>query len=606
MAPILAVASLTLKESVRRRAFLVMAFFAVFLLASSAFFPALDAAGQVRLVESWGLRATLLFGILLVVFLASLSLPQDIEEKKVFMLITKPLSRPALYAGKWLGFATLLAVFMVSMGALTLGYVLLIAKKGGAEAAKALEVRERILAPAVEVCRASGAEAETSFSSDTPPRLWVRRPHQDMIAWTFRGLALTGWPAGCVKRTLRVKIRVHLTPGPEPLKVRVIPYARLKDPRELAGPLWRAVEDGGWITFDIDVRDLTADDGEMRVAVLQPPNESNREMGGSPLDATALLINAYEGGIEEVEYTYHAFSTMVGGGYANIVAVPEVEALHNPKTDRYTIHYHRSPPFLARWVFRALDAGNFDRNASIEVRLPVKGPMFRKYGFVVVSVRSQDGQELDRRKLRVATNSPASFPLSPSWVSQGQSLAVEVERGEADTVFAVIPDGVVLRSRNVSFVSGFVRALALTYLELLLLLAIVLPCSTWLSGPVSLFVGIALFICGMALESIQENLVHLESVIRTTEVMESTRGEDAHHHGGVEVPLWALRASRFLLKKVVLATFPELHRFEGAPLLISGVLIPGSHVGETALYVGAYTLISSLLGMLIMRFREFR
>ncbi len=604
MAPILAVASLTVRESLRRRAFLVMAFFAVFLLASSAFFPSLDAAGQVRLVESWGLRATLLFGILVVVFLASLSLPEDIEEKKVYMLITKPLSRPALYAGKWLGFAALLALFLGTMGAVTWGYVRFVAWRGGPEASKALEVRERILAPAVGICRESGGKNEAEFSSAAPPRVWASGAGQDFIAWHFKGLTFTAWPEGCESRILRVRLKVHLTPGPKPLKLRAIAYTHLKDPHSLHDvPLWGTYEDGGEIILDLDTRRFAVDDGDMRLAVFQPP-DSERFIGGSPLDATAVLINRFPGG-DELEYTYTSYSTLVGAGYKDNQALMEVETLHNAKRNAYTVQLHRSPPLLARWVFDDLDPSDFDRDATVEIRLPIKGPMFRKYGYLIVTVRSEGGTELDRRKLRVATNTATTYPLDPGWFQKGQSLTMEVERGEPDTIFVVVPDGVALRSRSVAFESGFLRALGLVYLELLLLLAIVLPCSTWLSGPVSLFVGIALFICGMALESIQENLIHLESVIRTSEVFESTRAE-MHHHGGVEVPIWALKASRFLLKNVVLGVFPELHRFEGASLLLGGVLIPASRVGWAAVYVGIYTLVTSILGMLIMRFREFR
>lgn len=603
MAPILAVASLTVRESIRRRAFLVMAFFAVFLLASSAFFPHLTASGQVRLVETWGLRATLLFGILLVVFLASLSLPQDIEEKKVFMLITKPLSRPGLYLGKWLGFAALLAMFLATMGALTLGYVRFVAWQGGAEAAAALDVRDRILAPKLEIVRTGGSRAEAEFSTEAPPRLNVVGPDQDFIAWHFRGLTFSAWPEGCVERLLRVKIRVHLTPGSGPIEVRTLAFTRLEQPLALRAPQTDHVEDGDWITYDIPVPgNFQKDDGDMRLAVFQPPGQA-RAIGGGPLDAQAILINRYELG-DVIEYTYTSYSTVVGSGYAQLQAVSDLETLYNPKTGKHTIQIHRSPPLLARWVFDDLDADRFDRNATIEVRLPVRGPMFRKYGYVFVTVRSEGGKELDRRKLRVATNRPTDFPIDPAWVRDGQSLIVEVERGEPDTILALVPGGVALRSRAVAFESGFLRALVLIYLELLLLLAIVLPCSTWLSGPVSLFVGIALFICGMALEEMQETMVHLESAIRAAELFESD-AEHGHRHHGLEFPLWALKGSRFV-SKGVLAVFPRLERFEGAPLLIAGVQIPLGQVAGTAAYVGLYTLAASIVAMLIMRFREFR
>ncbi len=605
MAPIWAVASLTIREAIRRRAFLVMAVFGVFLLASSAFFPAMTPEGQVRLVIVWSLRATTLFGILVVVFVSSLSLPLDIEEKRIFMIVTKPISRPALFLGKLLGFAILLAWFVVVMGALSLAYIYVVAKKAGTAGAPALLMRERLEAPCARMVR-EGVE-ESSFSLEEPPRIWALRPGLDFATWNFRGIVFTPLPPGCVGRTLSVAIRVHLQPRPPGgaarAKLRVMAYTHLKSPDQLMKSfLWKEVEDGGVLAFDIVPDSFGYEAGDMRVAILQPP-DSPGCLGVSPLDAYAEIVNTFRDGHTEVEYHYDAFSCTIGGKYLENLAETELETYYNVKSDLYAQVVHEQK-VVARWEFAGLDASDFDREATVEIRLPIKAPML-KFGYLIVTVRDPAGNVLDRRKLRVPANEPVTIPLDPAWVAKG-AIAVEVERGEPDTILTVVPGGVALRTRGVTFAYAYAGALVMSYLLLLLLLAIILPCSTWLSGPVSLFVGIAFFLFGLSLQSVHENIIHVESVIRTTEVVEAMGGEEGHHHSGAEVPLWALRASKFLLQHIVLRLFPEIDRFETIDFLERGTVIPLRRIGSATLYVFLYTLATSILASLILRFREFR
>ncbi|MDQ7779372.1 MAG: hypothetical protein RDV41_06640, partial [Planctomycetota bacterium] len=110
-------------ESARKRVFLVLAFFAVALLVSSLFLPAMDLAARVKLVQGWGLKSMGLFGALIAIFLAGASLPEDIEDRKLFTLLTKPIGRLDVVLGKIVGFAVVEAVFYIFIAAMCLVYI---------------------------------------------------------------------------------------------------------------------------------------------------------------------------------------------------------------------------------------------------------------------------------------------------------------------------------------------------------------------------------------------------------------------------------------------------------------------------------------------------
>jgi len=122
-----AVARLTLLEAVRRRVFVLLLLFGAAIVSSAAFFPAIDAESRLRLIEVWSVRASLLFSVIVSIFLAGFSLPGDFETRRVYTLVTKPLHRTTLFAGKFVGFFLLLAIFLGVMAVISIVYIRIVA-----------------------------------------------------------------------------------------------------------------------------------------------------------------------------------------------------------------------------------------------------------------------------------------------------------------------------------------------------------------------------------------------------------------------------------------------------------------------------------------------
>jgi hypothetical protein len=119
-ARIWAIAKMTLLEARRRKVFTILLLFGVALLSSVMFFPSVeDMDSRLRLIEVWSLRASALFTAIVGLFLAGFSLPTDFEQKRIYMIVTKPVSKSSVFLGRYLGYVLLLAVFVGSMGLIT-------------------------------------------------------------------------------------------------------------------------------------------------------------------------------------------------------------------------------------------------------------------------------------------------------------------------------------------------------------------------------------------------------------------------------------------------------------------------------------------------------
>jgi len=114
LGPVFALSGLTVRESVRKKIFLILAVFTFAMLGATLMLPSLRPEDRVPLIQTWAQRGITFFGVLLAVFLAGVSLPEDIEERKIFTLLTKPMSRWQLLAGRFWGFALLLAAFALT------------------------------------------------------------------------------------------------------------------------------------------------------------------------------------------------------------------------------------------------------------------------------------------------------------------------------------------------------------------------------------------------------------------------------------------------------------------------------------------------------------
>jgi len=112
MQQVLTIASHTLIQSIRQPIFLVLVMVGAFALIISPSLAAYTLSNDNKLLIDLGLSTLLVVGLLLAGFTASLVLGSELENKTILTILSKPVSRPVVIVGKYLGLAGALGVAM--------------------------------------------------------------------------------------------------------------------------------------------------------------------------------------------------------------------------------------------------------------------------------------------------------------------------------------------------------------------------------------------------------------------------------------------------------------------------------------------------------------
>jgi ABC-type transport system involved in multi-copper enzyme maturation permease subunit len=125
MKRILAVASVTVREALRRKLQVNLLLFAVLLLLVSAVASTLTLGEMHRISSDLGLTAMEAMGSLIAVFLGAGAIAGDVERRVLYPIVAKPVSRAEYLLGRYLGLAGTLLLNLLVMSA-TLALVLVL------------------------------------------------------------------------------------------------------------------------------------------------------------------------------------------------------------------------------------------------------------------------------------------------------------------------------------------------------------------------------------------------------------------------------------------------------------------------------------------------
>jgi ABC-type transport system involved in multi-copper enzyme maturation permease subunit len=424
-----AVAALTFLEAVRRRIFLIVIIVGVAIVSSAAFFPTVDPAGRLRLIEIWAIRTVTVFCSLGAIFLAGFSLPGDFEARRVYTLVTKPVHKGTLFLGKFLGFVLLMALFLLIMAVLTLAYIRLVA----------------------------------ATTSDFPECRAVPK---------------------------------HL-------------------PDELKG------------------------------------------------------VGAH---------------------------------LTEPERGGLAVRYGQDGEIV--WAFQGLPVGRFPDRVSASARVDLRRLTqdFRLQAQVRIRAINPETQEAHEQTVLFQTNRPTPFKVPAKAISADGRLQIRVSPADSDLQVAAWPDGLSIDSNPVSFEVNFLKGMILVLLQSTLVLLMTLAASTFVSGPVSILLGICLFLVGSTWSFVTESLEDIDLTLR--EVDRRAREGAPPPPSAEDIPPWLLRASG-AVSRVVLKAIPNFDSYNFAEWLLTDTAVAGRDI---AAGLGAFAPRAAALlvvGLLCMTFRDF-
>jgi len=114
---ILAIALNTFRGVIRDKIFYTLLFFAVLMVVSSIMLSSLGSTAGNKVLADISLSAISIFGVIISVFVGINLVQNEIDRKTIYTIISKPISRPAFLAGKYLGLALTLFAYTALMAA---------------------------------------------------------------------------------------------------------------------------------------------------------------------------------------------------------------------------------------------------------------------------------------------------------------------------------------------------------------------------------------------------------------------------------------------------------------------------------------------------------
>ena len=117
MNPIIHIALNTAKETIRNRILYSILFFAALLIFLSMSFGDWSVLARFQVMQDFGLATMSIAGLLLSIFIGIGLLGKEISSKTIYNLLSRPVSRAQIIAGKFIGLLAILTLNMVIMGA---------------------------------------------------------------------------------------------------------------------------------------------------------------------------------------------------------------------------------------------------------------------------------------------------------------------------------------------------------------------------------------------------------------------------------------------------------------------------------------------------------
>ncbi len=553
-----AVATLTVKEAVRRKTFLALILFAVALVSSMTFFSSVDdPVSKLRLIEVWSHRATIFFAALAAIFMGASSLPGDYEQKRIYVLASKPMHKVTFFLGKYLGFILVIALFLLIMGAISVAYLRIVKLAGGGMIPD-LRARPRAWATQMhgvgsvdqnkqnpEVFRLEAIPTGTrvfGFATLDPPRLGD--PIELRGSVTVRS-HVPRWTCG----SLRVEIR-----GPEKPFSTVVP---IRHGDSFALPMPAEVVSCG--------RPL--------------------EVALSPASGDSIL------GVRDVRF------------HGSASEVRPVGSKNEGVVDSQTGEAYGCSPGAFRWVFPRLHPGDFPETISARLKLNVGGirNTYRFSGVVRLVLETEDGSDRHEVEATVQSNewTPANFPRRI--LESRKPVHVYVIPTDSDMRITGKRDLFVLFESDELFEWNYLKGLGLIFLWILVIMTVSFMFSSFLSAPISMLAGVVVLLVGALHEFVGEGVKDIDRSI--AHARESERlGKPVRTPENL--PSWALETSS-RGSKIVLFLFPNAEKFDFSRFLLNDLAISVSDLWKALLEMLPRVAVIVLLGMLVMLFKDF-
>ena len=261
-------------------------------------------------------------------------------------------------------------------------------------------------------------------------------------------------------------------------------------------------------------------------------------------------------------------------------------------------------PGFVEFRFEGLPAGRFPERTQARAKLALRrlpGTEFRLEADVrVVAVHPATREEFPQ-VIRFQTNRMTSFEIPGKAVSDDGRLLVRMRPDEPEILIGAWPDGMAVSSLPVSFELNFMKGMFLVLLQSAMVLLATLSASTFVSAPVSILLGVCLFLTGSTWSFVTESL---EDVDRRLQDVERREKEGAPGRSPEDIPPWVLRVSG-AMSRAVLEAVPNFDAYNFGEWLLKDMAVSGRDIGRALGSFAPRAALLLLVGLLLISFRDF-
>src|SRR5712692_8516078 len=105
MSAVLLIGMNVFRESVRDKVLYNLLLFAILMMGASYLIGQLTAGQDVKIIKDLGLAAILVFGLFIAIFIGIGLVSKEVERRSIYNLLSKPIDRHQIVAGKYVGLA---------------------------------------------------------------------------------------------------------------------------------------------------------------------------------------------------------------------------------------------------------------------------------------------------------------------------------------------------------------------------------------------------------------------------------------------------------------------------------------------------------------------
>ena len=262
-------------------------------------------------------------------------------------------------------------------------------------------------------------------------------------------------------------------------------------------------------------------------------------------------------------------------------------------------------PIPLQWTFEGLPAGRFPERVAVRAKIDMRrlpGEEPRLEATVQVVAVHPVTREEETQVIRFETNRlMPEFDVPGRMISDDGRLIIRMRPDEPSVLLGSFPDWLSIRGDPVNFDLNFMKGMLLVLLQSSMVLLATLSASTFVSAPVSILLGICLFLTGSTWSFVTDSLQDVDRRLLDAEkrAREGTPGQAPE-----DIPPWLLRVSG-TLSRVVLEAVPDFDRYNFGEWLLTDTSVSSRDFGRALGAFAPRAAILLLVGLALISFRDF-